>query len=50
MKTKLVYSNGPIQVHFSCPVSDGSNRTTYKACLTLNLKKKKKKKKKKKEG
>ena len=45
MKTKLVYSNGPIQVHFSCPVSDGSNRTAYKACLTSNLKQNKTKKK-----
>ena len=34
-KTKLVYSNGPSQVHFSCPFSDGSNRTAYKTCLKL---------------
>ena len=36
-KTKLVYSNGPSQVYFSCPFSDGSNSTTHKTCLKLSI-------------
>ena len=36
-KSKLVYSNGPSQVHFSCPFSDGSNRKTHKICLKLSI-------------
>ena len=36
-KTKLIYSNGPSQMHFSCPFSDGSNRTTHKICLKLSI-------------
>ena len=36
-KTKLVYSNGPRQVHLSCPVKDGNNRTEYKTCLKLSI-------------
>ena len=35
-KTKLVYSNGPSQVHFSCPFKDGSKRTANKTCLKLS--------------
>ena len=36
-KTRLVYSNGLSQVHFSYPFSDGSNRTAYKTCLKLSI-------------
>ena len=36
-KTKLVYSNGPSQVHCFCPFSDGSNRTAYKTSLKLSI-------------
>ena len=36
-KTRLVYSNGPRQVHFSCLFSDGSNRTPYKTCLNFSI-------------
>ena len=32
-KIKLVYSNGPTQVHLSCSANDGSNKTVYKTCL-----------------
>ena len=35
-KTKLVCLNGPSQVHFPCPFSEGSNRTTHKTCLKLS--------------
>ena len=35
-KTKLVYSNGLIQIHLSSPFSDGGNRTAYKTCLKLS--------------
>ena len=36
-KTKLVYSNGQSQVHFSCPFSDDSNRAAYKIYLKLPI-------------
>ena len=36
-KTKLVYWNGPSQVHFSCPFSDGSKTTTHKTFLKLSI-------------
>ena len=36
-KTKLVYSNGPSQGHFSCPFSDDTNRTACKTCLKLSI-------------
>ena len=36
-KTKLVYSNGRSQMHFCCPFSDSSNRTTHKTCLRLSI-------------
>ena len=36
-KTKLVYSNGPSQVHLSSPFSDGGNSTAYKTCLKLSI-------------
>ena len=42
-KTKLVYSNGPSQVHLSYPVNDGNNKTAYKTCLKLSIEKPKKK-------
>ena len=41
-KTKLVYSNGPSQVHLSYPVNDGNNKTAYKTCLKLLIEKPKK--------
>ena len=36
-RTKLVYSNGPSQVHLSCPVNDGKNRTALKTCLKFSI-------------
>ena len=36
-KTKLVYWNGPSQVHFSCPFSDGSKTLTHKTSLKLSI-------------
>ena len=36
-KTKLVYWNGPSQVHFSCPFSDGSKTRTHKTSLKLSI-------------
>ena len=36
-KTKLVYWNGPSQVHFSCPFSDGSKTATQKTSLKLSI-------------
>ena len=35
-KTKLVYSNGPSQVHLSYPVNNGNNKKT---CLKLSVEK-----------
>ena len=32
-KIKSVYSNGPGQLHLSCPVNDRTNKTVYKTCL-----------------
>ena len=36
-KTKLVYSNRPSHVHFSCPFSYGSNWTAHKTHLALSI-------------
>ena len=37
-KTKLVYLNGPNQVHLSCPIKDSKNGTAYKIFLKLSTK------------
>ena len=38
IRKKIVYSNGPSQVHVSFPVNDDSNRTAYKTCLKFSMK------------
>ena len=36
-KTKLVYSNGLMQVYLSSPFGDGGNRKAHKTCLKLSI-------------
>ena len=41
-RIKLVYPNRPSEMHLSCPVNDGRNRTAFKTCLKYSMQKEKK--------